>query len=81
MTGSNRVQESQKICLSVLDDVFYNDRQPVPQSSDIGVVRALYPFKDAYNQVCPPILGPGMCGCWVLLTFNLKIVGSIQQRF
>jgi hypothetical protein len=64
-----------------LEAVFKNDRQPVPQSSDRCVVRALYPFKDAYNQVCPPILGLGMCGRRVLLTFNPKIVLSIQQRF
>lgn len=50
MADSNRLEESRKICLPVLEAVFENDRQPLPQSSARCVLRALYPFKDAYNQ-------------------------------
>ena len=49
----NRLEESRKICLPVLEAVFENDRQPLPQSSARYVLRALYPVKDAYDQVCP----------------------------
>lgn len=47
----NRLEESRKHCMPVLEVVFENDRQPLPQSSARHVLRALYPAKDAYNQV------------------------------
>lgn len=50
----NRHEESRKLCMSVLDVVFENDRQPLLQSSARHVLRALYPGKDAYNQVSHP---------------------------
>lgn len=53
----NRLEESRNICLPVLEAVFENDRQPLPQSSARHVLRALYPVKNAYNQVCSPIFG------------------------
>jgi E3 ubiquitin-protein ligase UBR4 len=71
MADSNRLEESRKICLPVLEAVFENDRQPLPQSSARCVLRALYPFKDAYNQVCPTF-GPSICGPRCLLTFYSK---------
>lgn len=47
----SRLEGSRRNCLPVLEIVFENDRQPLLQSSARHVLRALYPLKDAYNQV------------------------------
>lgn len=51
----SRLEESRKKCLPVLEIVFESERQPLLQSSARHVLRALYPIKDAYNQVGPSV--------------------------
>lgn len=76
----SRLEESRKICLPVLEAVFENDRQPLPQSSARYVLRALYPVKDAYNQVCF-IFGFSVWGPRARSLYILTVVKCIWQRF
>ncbi|XP_024381357.1 auxin transport protein BIG isoform X3 [Physcomitrium patens] len=85
----NRHEESRKLCMSVLDVVFENDRQPLLQSSARHVLRALYPGKDAYNQAkdymrlsavtrsCPLLLSRlavgGSATSWAVQEFSVQM--------
>ncbi len=67
-----KLEESKKRCLPVLEIVFESDRQLLLQSSARRVLRALYPVKDAYNQVDIPFFSIGtinVTACRVIYHF------------
>jgi E3 ubiquitin-protein ligase UBR4 len=67
-----KLEESKKRCLPVLEIVFESDRQLLLQSSARRVLRALYPVKDAYNQVDNPFFPIGIINvtaCGVICHF------------